>query len=167
MINAVLVGDRELMQRFTRYIPDKVRMSLRRKVTSLALKLEAHIKLNKLSGQVLGIITGDLKSSIHSEVRETKDEIIGRVFSANVKYAAIHEFGGTINHPGGQPYMVIAGKGAVFVSKAKAGSKGIAGYTKAHVINMPERSYMRSGMRDLQTQITEGLKDAVREGLAK
>lgn len=54
--------------------------------------------------------------------------------------ASVHEFGARIEHPGGTPYKVTE-RGAVFVKK---GTHGIDGVTKAHMITIPERSFIRS-----------------------
>ncbi len=62
--------------------------------------------------------------------------------SSNAPYSAIHEFGGTINHPGGTPYFMRDGL-AVFVSKQGAGAHHHLPVTKPHVITMPERPFMR------------------------
>lgn len=66
----------------------------------------------------------------------------------NAELGAAHEFGATINHPGGQPYYINSTTGmAVFVSKkSRFGqyliSKGQV--TKPHTITLPARSFLRS-----------------------
>lgn len=60
-----------------------------------------------------------------------------------VPYARIHEFGGTINHPGGTPYFIGADGKAKFVSKA-AGA-GLP-KTKPHPIEIPARPYITPAM---------------------
>lgn len=59
----------------------------------------------------------------------------------NVKLAATHEFGATINHPGGTSYMIVGGGKALFVKK---GDPRAVGVTKPHKIVIPERSFLRS-----------------------
>lgn len=56
-----------------------------------------------------------------------------------VPYARIHEFGGTINHPGGTPYFIGKDGRAKFVKKANG-----AGLpkTKPHPIEIPARPYI-------------------------
>jgi hypothetical protein len=82
-----------------------------------------------------------------------------------VKYAAIHEFGGVIKHPGGTAYIVIAGQGAVWISNAKAETMANVKRTAAHDIPMPERSFLRSTLADMKDEIEEGLREAVVEGM--
>ena len=77
-----------------------------------------------------------------------------------VKIAAAHEYGATINNPGGQPYIIVKarphgsesrkkrsgympladGKEIIFLKK---GQKGM-GVTKPHTIVIPMRSFIRS-----------------------
>lgn len=167
MLNISLVGDRELIQKLNA-MPDKVQAALRRKVTQLAIQLEAKVKGDKLSGQVLKVQTGALRASIANEVQSSGTGVTGRVFSSgDVKYAGIHEFGGTIHHPGGTPYIVTK-DGAQFISKAAAANmKTPPPVTKPRDIHMPERSFMRSSLADMKQQIIDGMAAAVREGLVK
>jgi phage gpG-like protein len=101
--------------------------------------------------------TGNLQSSITHQVKG------GAVYvGTNVLYAAIHHFGGTINHPGGTPYMHFGGNDIVFLRKSSAfeagkktkQQKGIRKirkgmksgieikFTKPHPINMPARPFL-------------------------
>lgn len=71
----------------------------------------------------------------------------------NVGLAVVHEYGATIRHPGGTPFMVasvggssrsggLVGGGAVtFLQK---GDPRAIGLTRAHVIKIPERAPLRS-----------------------
>lgn len=56
---------------------------------------------------------------------------------------AVHEFGTTINHPGGTPYFIKENGLAQFVSKEK-GSK--LPKTKPHQIVIPSRSFLRDSL---------------------
>ena len=89
------------------------------------------------------------------------------VFSANRPYAAIHQFGGIISHPGGTPYIVLGEKGARFISKkkeaklrAKKGFKeGSIKYTGPHKIKMPARPYMVLQKADENMIVEIAMKD--------
>jgi phage gpG-like protein len=148
----------------------RVHASVLKTVESLSLELKALV-VAKLSGQVLNVRTGDLRRSITSEVADSSTSVVGKVFSAgDVKYAAIHEFGGVIHHPGGTPYIVTKdmAMGALFVSKATAANfKHPLPVTKPHDIPMPERSFMRSSLKDMRAEIIERLKAAVHEEVVK
>lgn len=160
-----LVGDTALIARIDN-IPAAVRRALVKKVTALAIEMDEKV-VGKVSGQVLHRVTGALARSINWLVDDNDQEVIGKVRSSgDVKYAAIHEFGGVIHHPGGTAYIIQDGQ-AVWVSNAKADALGHdLPRTKAHDINMPERSYLRSTLADMKDEITEGLQEAVEQGMS-
>lgn len=162
----VEINDRKVMARL-RAMPEKTKSALLKKVTQLRLQLEAKIK-QKLSGEVLNVRTGNLRRSIHSKTIDEATRVEGSAFSSgDVKYARIHEYGGTINHPGGTAYIVTA-SGAVFISNAAAATLGRnLPRTKPHTITMPERSFMRSSLADMKGEILAGLSAAVKEEVAK
>lgn len=58
----------------------------------------------------------------------------------NAEFGAVHEFGATINHPGGTPYLIKEDGTAQFVSKEKGGDLP---KTKPHQIIIPTRSFLR------------------------
>lgn len=163
MINISLVGDQEVIARFG-YLPDKMRAALYKKITALTLRLEAKVK-SKLQGEVLHKRTGFLLSSVHSRVTDDATEIRGEVSAgADVPYAMIHEYGGDIHHPGGTPYIPNKAGMVTFVSKAHALADKLP-VTKAHLIHIPQRSYLRSSMEDMSEEIISGIREAVQEGL--
>lgn len=58
----------------------------------------------------------------------------------NVSLAGVHEFGKTINHPGGTPFAIIGGR----IIFQRIGSPFTMGTTDPHTIVIPERSFIRS-----------------------
>lgn len=69
--------------------------------------------------------------------------------SERIPYARIHNEGGTINHPGGAPYIIITEKGKagpVFIRKSTASRREASGLyvkrTKPHTIKIPRRQFM-------------------------
>lgn len=137
-------------------LPERIHRALVQKVQLLRVLLESKIKSDKLSGQVLHVITGDLRRSIFSGVNDRGNIVEGWAKqSGDVKYGAIHEFGGTIHIP------------EIFPVKAKAlhfvmdGKEVFAKHVRAHDVNMPERSFMRSSLHDMEDEIVSGLKEAV------
>ena len=150
-MNVTIVGDKELIARLQR-MPGAVQAALKIKVTQLALMLEAYVKTQKLDGQVLNRITGRLARSIANKVTATATEVIARVFSSgDVKYAGIHEFGGKT-----MPHIIVP-------KNAHALAFGGGFYAKVNHpgSNMPERSFLRSSLRDKSTEISLGMKEAV------
>jgi HK97 gp10 family phage protein len=160
MLNIQVTGDRELIARLNA-MPEIVRRALLTKVTSLAMQLERKVKGDKLSGQVLHVVSGNLRASIFNEVQQTDTSTVGKVASSgDVKYAAIHEFGGTINIP------EIEAKGAA-LAFMMGGKQAFFKKVAAHTVTMPERSFMRSALTDMHDQIVQELTEAVREGTSR
>ncbi|MFZ5749099.1 MAG: phage morphogenesis protein [Pseudomonadota bacterium] len=60
----------------------------------------------------------------------------------DVKYARIHELGGTIKHPGGTPYFIEEDGMATFVRKDAPGAADLP-KTQPHDIVIPARPYLR------------------------
>lgn len=81
----------------------------------------------------------------------------------NAELGAIHEFGGTINHPGGQPYYINSSTGkAVFVSKNSLFGQYLiekGQVTKPHQIIIPTRSFLR--MPTLSSEGKKAIRSAV------
>lgn len=85
----------------------------------------------------------------------------------DLRYGLLHEYGGTIPHPGGTPYIVVEGGKAVFVSIAKAQEiEAKTGRTlpktKAHTITMPARPFLRPGLREFMNN-PNGMQAILRE----
>ena len=158
MLNVTLVGDRELIAKL-QAMPARVHDALLKKVTVLALQLEAKVK-QKLSGDVLNVKTGALRRSIFETVDESASSVVGKVASAgDVKYAAIHEFGGTI------PAHEIVPSKAKALAFVIGGKQVFAARVQIPDVQMPERSFLRSALGEMEPQIVEGLREAVRQGL--
>ena len=77
------------------------------------------------------------------------------VSTSGVPYAAIHEFGGTIQHPGSSKFQSWMGPNGRVSTH----------FTKAHAIPMPERSYMRSSLADMRDDIVSRLTAAANAGV--
>lgn len=79
--------------------------------------------------------------------------------SNNMEYAAIHEYGGTINHPGGTPYFISGGE-LVFVRKNSPRAAFLP-KTQPHTIKIPERSFARSSLKEKRKEIPEIILNAI------
>lgn len=152
-------GDRELVARLSA-MPEALRRALVRKVTTLGYKLEAKVK-GKLSGDVLKVRTGALRRSIFFAMAEsTSDAVKGKVASSgDVRYAAIHEFGGRT-----PPHIIEPVKAKVLAFMV-GGKQVFARRVNHPGSQMPQRSFLRSSLADMSGEISVGLKDAIREGL--
>jgi phage gpG-like protein len=156
MLAIRITGSEEVQRRFAN-MPAGVRAALRAKVFALTLMLEAHVKNDKLSGQVLNTVTGRLKRSIQSRVTEDESLITGSVFSSgDVPYAAIHEFGGKTSP---HDIVPVKAKALAFMMNGKMVFAKIVHHPGSV---MPERSYLRSSLDDMHDRIVNELTQAVR-----
>lgn len=97
-----------------------------------------------------------LQNSIESvQVEPLKVEV-----SANTPYAAIQEFGGTLNHPGGTAYFIGDDGKARFVSNENATAD--MPRTKPHTITLPERPYMRPAAAAKRKEVVDLIRKAVK-----
>lgn len=138
---------------------------LKAEMQAETINLLAYVEDNKLSGQVLNQRSGALKRSGYTEFQSTEDEIAGVIgfgsglsTSQNtVPYAAIHEFGGTINVP------AVDGKLMVF---QKAGQTIFTTKHVAFTVHMPARPYLGPSIDENREGILARLQTAVNEELA-
>jgi len=175
LISFNLTGDKQV-QAYLLGIPDKMRQALvdevdrqTRRVHALATRNASGRALD--GGLTLKRRTGTLRRSINSQVEVTGGSVVGTV-GIKLTYAAIHEFGfeGTVN-VAAHLRKVKAGKS---LSEAKKTARGRSrarkekynlAQVKAHTrkMKMPERSYLRSALRELKPSIIEALKTAIRK----
>ncbi|MGH6889799.1 MAG: hypothetical protein ACREHF_11500 [Rhizomicrobium sp.] len=113
----------------------------------------------KLSGAVLQARSGALRDSVRAET--DADGTGARVFSdGSVPYARIHEYGGRINVP------EIAPDEAKALAFAYGGRMVFAKHAAAHVVTIPERSYLRSALAEFAPAFLDVMRKVAREGLA-
>lgn len=149
MIEGYVTGDAEVAAKLTE-TSDKLSLEVYKAVFELSRELVRDIRSKKLSGQVLKNRTGRLSRSVHQAVSQSEGKAVG-VVSTNVVYAQIHEFGGTINHPGGTAYFFDPKASAWRFIPNSSPFAADAARTRPHQIPMPERSFMRSALRDMET----------------
>jgi len=158
MIQATIIGGEQLEERL-RVLPDKVMLAVTKRVQAAALQVEADVKANKLSGQVLHVKTGNLRRSIHTNPVNINGSNISATVGTNSEYAAIHEYGGvTSPHeivPRNHEALKFMVDGKVLIRKRvmHPGSR------------IPERSFLRSTLKEDAEMIYEQIRLGVREGL--
>lgn len=115
---------------------DRLHDRMRGAVQRLAIEIQASVKDSKLSGQVLHVRTGTLRRSINQRVDEDAGNITG-VVGTNVRYAAIHEYGGNrlITQAWGHPLKYPVWQ------------------------TFPERSFLRSTLAENTARIGEKLRE--------
>ena len=140
-------------------LPSRVARSLLVRVNVLAIQLATRVR-QKLSGEVLQVRSGDLRASIFEQVSQTSTSVTGTVGSSgDVKYAAIHEYGGII------PAHDIVPNKATALAFIWQGKQRF--FRRVHIpdVQMPERSYLRSSLAEMTGDIKSGLQEAVQEAL--
>lgn len=129
-------------------LKERLRAGIGEAIESAAARLLALVRA-KLSGEVLNARSGALRDSIRSET----DGLSARVFSdGTVAYARVQEYGGRIDIP------EIAPKNARALSFPYGGRLVFAARTAAHVVTIPERSYLRSSLAEFAPVFMEDLR---------
>ena len=158
MINITISGDGEVIQMIGAKGP-KIARELTSEMHRVTLKLLRYVKENKLSGQVLKNRTGTLRRKVNECVTESPNSIVGQV-GVRLSYAAAHEYGfdgqetvrahlRTIKQAFGRPL-------------AEAKEVQVRSFTRH--MKIPERSFLRSSLRELKPQIERDLRAAVMRG---
>lgn len=128
----------------------KIEPALKVVIQRLTYKLLAMVKAEKLSGQVLNVKTGKLRRSINAKFENSGNT---GVVGTNVIYGRVHEKGGALEIPQHMRMMKQA-----FGKPAKVPREiSISG----HVANFPERSFLRSALRDLEPSIQSEVSKTV------
>lgn len=158
MIRGYIIGDAEVAKRL-HAVPERVRGALRDTVGRLVLKLQRRVMQDKLSGQVLKVRTGTLRRSIDQRVEVTDGGVVGLV-STNVKYGRALEYGST------QPVTVKQHLRTVKQAWGRPLAAPVTATVKAHqrMQRVPERSFLRSALRDMQPEVIAALDKAVADG---
>ena len=157
MITAKITKGEDLGKKFRDSIPN-IESGVQKEIMRLALKMTGSV-MNKLSGDILKVRTGRLRRSIHPEW-DFKPGHMGATVGTNVEYAAIHEYGfkGTVQVKSFQREMTKAFGRPI-------APKQVTVSAHSRNINMPERSFLRSALREMNTEILEGLRNAVAKEL--
>lgn len=147
MIGLELIGDAEVVRKLAS-IPPRMREELKAGIGRLALKLQRNVVRDKLSGQVLKVRTGRLRRSITNTVIDEGSSVSG-IVSTPVVYAPIHEYGFHGTQSVRESLRTI--KQAFGRSIAP---KQITVRAHDRRVNLPERSFLRSALRDLEASGT-------------
>ena len=141
----------ELMAQLRSY-PERVASSVVKAMNRCTILVQAHVKTNKLTGQVLHVRTGTLRRSINREVRASgQTGMIEGIVGTNVSYAAVHEYGfsGTVSVREYVRRVKAGGRAAMGLGRRAKGTAGVT-TVRAHSrsVNVPERSFLRSALKD-------------------
>ena len=138
--------------------PAALRAALDAKATELAAALADLVKNDKLSGAVLNARSGALADSIEATVTADADGILASVGSeGDVKYAAIQEYGGKTS-----AHEILPAKGDV-LAFVVGEAQHFARRVEHPGSLIPERSYLRSALGDMNDEIVDALAGAAAE----
>jgi phage gpG-like protein len=153
MIEAKTKGGREVARNLGK-IPAKVHAGLVKGIGRLTLKLQRKVKMEKLTGQVLNVKTGTLRRSIDQRVIQRPDGSITGIVATNVKYAGVHEFGfkGRISQ---------SVREHLRKNRGKRGKHKVRAHTRNRDVDLPERSFLRSALREMTPEINNTINDII------
>jgi phage gpG-like protein len=156
MIRVQIVGAEAVIKHLGE-VPPRVLGLVRQAVMAETYNVERTAK-QKVSGPVLKTKTGTLRRKINSQFTESGDSIVGSVGLALV-YGAIHEYGGVT-----RAHVIQARN-----KKALAFQMGGVGLVRKSVQHpgskMPERSFLRSSLRENEARIKAAIAAAVSRGV--
>lgn len=154
MIKGEIVKGKDLPAQL-RKSSEAMRSGVERTVQMLALKLVASV-VRKLNGQVLNVRTGRLWRSINAKPQNTEN-VIASTVGTNVKYAAVHELGGTFKIPDHLRMQKMAwGKPMKMPRKVNV---------RAHSATYPRRSFLVASLNQMEPEIREKLAQAIIQGI--
>lgn len=136
------------------------RKGIGKAVNDFALSAVALAKKNYLSGprpEHLGVISGRLRSSITSDVRQEGDDYTASI-GTNVKYARGWELGftGTVNVKG---HLRVVSK--VFGKSVSATISSVRAYTRQ--VNQEARPFLEPALRDAMPKLEEDIAQAMQD----
>jgi phage gpG-like protein len=171
-IRYTIIGSKEVISKIET-LGTRLNAAARMAVQRLTYALEAYVKKNKLSGDPLHVRSGNLRNSVNSQFEFDRNNATGTV-GTGIVYAAIQEFGGEIHmhRDAGKVKLREDVKGELL---RQADYKNLAIFAAAHhkrfreveskaadwTIHMPERSFLRSSLREMHDDIVDGLKTDV------
>jgi len=159
VISAELLGTAPALDRL-RGLAGQANSGVARAIAKLGLDLQNHVQQDKLSGQVLAVRSGNLKSSIAMSVAQTASSVTATVAS-DLDYAAAQEYGffGVVNVKASLRQIKEA-----FGRPISAKTISVAAHSRR--MDLPARSFLRSALDDMSTDIGTGIEDALRQAMS-
>lgn len=159
MIKGELLGGDELKAKFSQAAP-KFTAALGQSIGRLVLMLQRNVKADKLSGQVLRVRTGRLRRSINARTEGIGTETPAGYVGTNVSYARAHEYGfaGRVTVKQHMRNIKQAFGRSITPVQVMVG-------THTRRVDIPEKSFLRSALSELEPQIKSEIRGAVTEAL--
>ncbi len=158
MIAAHVVGDGEVLARL-RDIPAAANNGIARAITKLGIDLQSKVQQDALSGQVLAVRSGALKSSIDLRIDQSAAGVAATIFSDSA-YAGAHEFGfaGTVDVRASLRNIKEA-----FGRPISERTINVPAYRRR--MDLPARSFLRSAMEEMSPAIRDEVEAALRDAV--
>jgi phage gpG-like protein len=147
------VGDAAVIAYFGR-VPARADAEIGTTVNRLVLKLQNKVKKDKLSGQVLKVRSDGLRGGIDQVFLRTPGAARG-IVGTNLSYAAKHEYGFNGTESVKQHLRTIKKAWGREISP-----RDVVVRQHSRSVNMPERSFLRSSLRDMTPEIMADLEAA-------
>jgi phage gpG-like protein len=163
LIEGQVTGAEAVTARLAR-LPSVARQAVVDAMRKMWLQVQTNVVRGKLSGDPLKRVTGNLASSINvggastaTEFQEADDQIVGRV-GTKVRYGAVHEYGGEVDVPSHERKIT-----QVFGRPVSARTVVV----RAYQARFPERSFLRSTLREMKDDIEAQIARAAQEAAEK
>ncbi|SEJ55983.1 hypothetical protein [Frateuria terrea] len=161
MIGVQITGDTALVTKLEE-TTGKIKAAAKTSLDMWATELAGYIKMSKLSGDPLHRRSGKLSSSVYPDKRETADTISGGARAGlDVPYPKAHEYGMQRN-------VVVSAfhrMQTMAWGKPMANPREVLVNQHSSYVNLPERSYMRSALREQAPEGIAELRAAVKEAI--
>jgi phage gpG-like protein len=186
MIQVNIVGVGDVVRRLES-IPQNIAAKLKDAVEGQATVL-LRLAKEKVSGDVLRNRTGTLRRKLNMEIEASAARIVGKV-GIKLSYAAAHEFGvkGAVSVRAhvrrnwrqmlqDQKLRIRKGKGIyrkqddymeIYDGKAQRGQGTISVRAHKRLMNLPERSYLRTALAERKQAIQDAIRGAIEGGIAQ
>lgn len=138
-----------------------VREKMLETMNTIGFDIQGYVQDQKLSGQVLNRRTGRLRNSINQKTQDNGTSITTQI-GTGVLYARPHEYGfqGTVAVPAYQRMQTMAWGRAIAARMVNV---------RAHPmkLNIPEKSFLRSSLREKGPQEVGRIRQSMAELLAE
>jgi hypothetical protein len=150
-ISMTVFGKDELANKYRR-VRTEIPSALQGTMQSQMVQTADYVRSSKLSGSPLNRRSGALSRSIGGKATATDTTIVGTIFSRGVKYAFVHEEGGSFAIPSHDRLI-----SQVFGKPVVPHTITIGAYTA----NYPQRAFLKPSLNERQAAIMQALRGTV------
>ena len=151
-INVTVFGKTELIEHFNAMRP-KLVAAMQNEMQTQMTRLADFIKANKLSGDPLHRRSGALSRSVQGTSSVNGTKVTGTIGSKGVKYARVHELGGTFDIPSFERLQTVA------FGRPMINPRTVT--VSAHTATYPQRAFLKPSLDQFAPQIQEALRQRV------